>query len=90
MGKILFWFIAILVILTGWRMLNARNSRRAAPPGAAPRRLWPNPLKPWCGAPIAASIYRARRPCCKTARPGAASSTPGWARRDRQAANEPA
>ncbi|MBO1259949.1 hypothetical protein J3Q28_14765 [Bordetella holmesii] len=36
MGKILFWFIAILVILTGWRMLNARNSRRAAPPVAKP------------------------------------------------------
>ncbi|KCB29233.1 hypothetical protein L541_0506, partial [Bordetella hinzii CA90 BAL1384] len=31
MGKIIFWFFAILVVLTAWRMLNARGSRRDAP-----------------------------------------------------------
>lgn len=40
MGKLIFWFFAILVVLTVWRMLNARGSRRdiprkpAAPPAA--------------------------------------------------------
>ncbi|WP_208622029.1 PP0621 family protein [Bordetella genomosp. 12] len=37
MGKIIFWFFAILVVLTVWRMLNARNGRSPRA-GAAPRR----------------------------------------------------
>ncbi len=39
MGKLIFWFFAILVVLTVWRMLNARNRgdtpRKPASPPAA-------------------------------------------------------
>ncbi len=35
MGKILFWLIAILVVLTVWRMLNARGQKPRSPDAAA-------------------------------------------------------
>lgn len=34
MGKIIFWFFAILVILTVWRMINSRQQGNKTPPPA--------------------------------------------------------
>ncbi|KCB22556.1 PP0621 family protein [Bordetella hinzii] len=46
MGKIIFWFFAILVVLTAWRLLNARGSRRDAPrkPAAPPAARAAEPM----------------------------------------------